>query len=53
MKSDLRTSNQQDPGHRMVEKNEAVQLAKDLGQYIIYKVTCDDLTFHYRSCQLL
>ena len=37
MKGDTRTSSQQhqvQSSRRMVEKNEAVQLAKDLGQYV-------------------
>ena len=34
MKSDLRTNNQR-RGDHMVEKDEAVELAKDLSQYII------------------
>ena len=43
MKSDLRSNDGEGrPVHSMVEKDEAVQLAKDLGQYIIYKVTCYD-----------
>ena len=35
MKSDLRTSGVRS-GRRMVEKDEAVQLSKDLSQYIIH-----------------
>ena len=50
MKSDLRTSSQQhqvQSSHRMVEKNEAVQLAKDLGQYFACLVTFHDVTQHF------
>ena len=48
MKSDLRTSSQQHQVQslrHMVEKNEAVQLASDIGQYAVCMVvTCHDLT---------
>ena len=43
MKSDLRTHEVRQ-GQRMVEKDEAVQLAKDLSQYIIYS---DLLSQHF------
>ena len=43
MKSDLRTHKVQ-PGYRIVEKDEAVRLAKDLSQYIIYS---DLLSQHF------
>ena len=51
MKSDLRTSSQQhqtQSSRRMVEKSEAIQLAKDLGQYTVCMlVTCHDLTQYF------
>ena len=43
MKSDLRSNDgEARPARSMVEKDEAVQLAKDLSQYITHKVTCYD-----------